>query len=118
MKTTVIIALLSITFSLLQSCTNSSQSLAGADTEETKAPTIVIYGSNTCHHCVDFKNKLDSVGLKYVFNDVEVDERQAQVMIQLVQSANHQGGIQFPVVYLNDKEVMIAPDFNSFLTRL
>lgn len=118
MKTPVSLVVIALTTALFQFCSSSSESLKNVGAEEATRTSIVIYGSNTCDHCLDFKAKLDSVGLKYIFNDVEVNDAQAEVMVNLVRSANHQGGIQFPVVYLNDKEVMIAPDFEFFMGRL
>ncbi|MGI9542006.1 MAG: glutaredoxin domain-containing protein, partial [Cyclobacteriaceae bacterium] len=58
---------------------------------------ILIYGSNTCDHCIDFRAKLDSVGLPYVFNDVELDQALYTELGNKIQAINYQGYVSFPV---------------------
>jgi glutaredoxin len=118
MKTSIKVSALGLFLILFQFCSSSTESSKTTGKAVVEPPTIAIYGSNTCDHCVDFKAKLDSIGLKYSFNDVEVNEDQALVMMQLVRNANYQGRINFPVVFVNDSKLLVAPDFEDFMDQL
>ncbi len=117
MKISIKVNVLGLLLILFQFCSSSTESSKNKGEAVAEPPSIVIYGSNTCDHCIDFKVKLDSVGLEYSFNDVEVNEEQALVLTQLLQDANYQGGVNFPVVFLNSR-LLIAPDFEVFMQGL
>ena len=99
-------------------CSSSPEKSETIHQAPVEPPLIVIYGSNTCDHCIDFKAKLDSVGLKYSFNDVDVNEDKVLEMLEVVKNANYQGRINFPLVYLNNTKLLVAPDFEVFMRAL
>jgi glutaredoxin len=78
---------------------------------------LVLYGSNSCGHCLRFKSELDSVGIKYTFHDVEQDESLARAMLDAVHSIGYYGYILFPVVATGDT-VFIKPGLQEVLDVL
>ena len=77
---------------------------------------ITMYGSNTCDHCIIFKAQLDSVGLKYVFLDVDNDQANTQELIDLINSINYKDYVQFPVVVV-DGEVFENPNIEVIVQK-
>lgn len=95
---------------------SSPETIAEPETIDREA--IVIYGSNTCHHCTEFKSKLDSAGLTYEFNDVDISDEHALRMLELVKEAEFKGRILFPVVYVNEDTLFIAPKIQDVIAVL
>ncbi len=75
---------------------------------------IIVYGSNNCDHCVDFKAQLDSMGLTYDFRDVEFDDAMNNELYHKVQAARIRGRINYPVVDIEGK-IMVAPSLSEVL---
>ena len=73
---------------------------------------ITVYGSHTCDHCIKFKAQLDSVGLKYVFLDVDNDKANTQELIDLINAINYKDYVHFPVVKVGE-EVFIKPNIGE-----
>ena len=80
--------------------------------------SIVVYGSHQCPHCVNFKAKLDSIGLEYTFYDVDVSDQYALEMVARVKASGHTEGISIPVVVVNDQQLFIAPHISKVLAAL
>ncbi|WKN30733.1 glutaredoxin family protein [Porifericola rhodea] len=79
-----------------------SKDKAEADTEQVaQASTILVYGSDECSHCVNFKKKLDSAGYEYTFYDVEKEQKNADEMLLKLQKSGFRGNIHLPVVEVN-----------------
>ncbi|MFP4093778.1 MAG: glutaredoxin family protein [Cyclobacteriaceae bacterium] len=97
----------------LQQCMIDGKS-EQADSEQAVAQKeIIVYGSDECNHCVDFKKKLDDAGLEYTFYDVEKDQSKVNDMLMVVQRAGIRGNINYPVVVV-DGDVQISPTFEQF----
>lgn len=90
-----------------QSCDSNSNLSSTSDQK-----SILVYGSDECSHCVEFKDKLDSAGLSYTFYDVEKDKSKGDEMLLKVQRTGYQGYVRFPVIEI-DGEIRVAPDFNQ-----
>ena len=73
---------------------------------------LIIYGSNSCEHCNEFRAKLEKEEIEYKFYDVERDQLKANEMLEAVHSINYYDYIEFPVV-LFDKYVFINPPFEQ-----
>jgi glutaredoxin len=82
---------------------------------EVAQKSIVIYGSNQCSHCMDFKAKLDSIGLIYTFNDVDMSDQYYNEMRNIIQSAGVTGRVSFPIVLVDGQELFIAPEIGEFV---
>ena len=85
---------------------------------QVKQKSIVVYGSNQCSHCINLKAKLDSIGLKYTFYDIDVSNQYALEMVERAKVAGHTQGFSIPVVVVNDRELFIAPQIKKILTAL
>lgn len=98
----------------LQACMvdGKEQKADASSSENENQKTILVYGSDGCDHCVDFKAQLDSAGLEYTFYDVEKDQSKGDEMMLKVQRTGFQGYVRFPVVEV-DGVVRVAPTFES-----
>lgn len=96
---------LSLMLILLIACQNSG-------VKQTK--DIIVYGSDNCDHCVDFKTQLDSIGYNFEFKDVEFNEFLRQEMIGKVRSSGVPGGFQYPVIDV-EGTILIAPELEALL---
>ena len=115
MKNVISIVLVVFTLLFMFSC--STQSEKNYDKEpatESTEKQLIVYGSNSCDHCLFFRAKLDSAGLNYVFHDVEQNQQLADQMLKATQSINYQGFIQFPVVVV-EENVLVNPSFEEAL---
>jgi glutaredoxin len=78
---------------------------------------IIVYGSDNCNHCVNFKVKLDSVGFSYDFRDVEFNEIMNNEMVRKVRASGVQGGFKYPVVDI-EGTILIAPEIQTVLDAM
>lgn len=119
MKNFRIVTLILLSFFALQSCmVDSNEQKAEASVSEAQPQkTILVYGSDECSHCVDFKAQLDSAGLEYTFYDVEKDQSKGDEMLLKVQRTGFQGYIRFPVVEVDGK-IVVAPKFKTVESAL
>ena len=85
---------------------------------QTIQKSIVVYGSLQCHHCINFKSKLDSIGLEYTFHDIDISDKYALEMVEIVKASGRTQGFSIPVVVVNDKEIFIAPHISKVLAAL
>jgi len=94
-----------------EGCETKSTEAAKKESLEARSSQkeMIVYGSNTCDHCIDFKRKMDSLGVKYTFYDVEVDQRKADEMLAKLEKARFMGYISFPVVDIEGR-VMVSPE--------
>lgn len=111
MKWIKIITLFILSISL-QQCMMDEKKESTATEESQEQNAILVYGSDECSHCVDFKKKLDSAGYAYTFYDVEKDQYLADEMLLKVQQSGFRGYIRFPVVVVND-ELKVNPTFEE-----
>jgi glutaredoxin len=123
MKTIKILVITLTSFFALQGCmVDNQEKQAGAETAASEAnaepqKTILVYGSDECSHCVDFKAQLDSAGLEYTFYDVEKDQSKGEEMMLKVQRTGFQGYVRFPVVEVDGK-IVVAPRFETVESAL
>ena len=96
------------------SCTSNNTDDSKATKQKGVPEEVIVYGSNSCDHCIDFKAKLDNAGIDYVFHDVEQNQQLADEMVKAVQSINYQDYIAFPVVVVG-KQVFVNPPFGEVL---
>ncbi len=76
--------------------------------------SIIVYGSDNCHHCVEFKVKLDSLGFTYDFRDVEFNQMMNDEMVSKVRASGEMGGFKYPVVDI-EGDILIAPEIQAVL---
>lgn len=75
---------------------------------------ITVYGSENCDHCIDFRKKVDSVGVKYTFKDVEASEQFYNELTQKIQQAQYKGYVSFPVLEIDGK-LYVKPELDEFM---
>jgi len=94
----MIITLLSL--SGLSSCMidGKEQEQADSSAKTANQKEIIVYGSEECDHCIEFREELEEAGLAYTFYDVEKDPQKANEMMLKVQRTGFQGYVRFPVV--------------------
>jgi glutaredoxin len=99
----------------LVACENKQKSIDTSGNITHIVPkNIIVYGSESCDHCLEFRQKADSLKIKYLFKDCEADERNYNELAMKIQQANYPGYISFPVVDINGK-IYIRPEFDQFL---
>ncbi len=82
-----------------------------------KPRDVVIYGSMTCDHCIDFMKKADSLSVKYTFKDVETNTQYYNELVKKIEDAKFQDYVSFPVVEV-DGRIHVNPEFQEFQALL
>ncbi|WNH08940.1 glutaredoxin family protein [Thalassobellus suaedae] len=102
----------------LVSLGSSSQDLNNA-TQFNKQDKIIVYGSDTCHYCIDTKAYLKERKIDFTYYDVDVNlEKQREMLIKLQKAGFSVDNLSLPVVDLHGKLIMNGTDFEGFLKKL
>jgi|TARA_B110000046_G_scaffold173897_1_gene196996 glutaredoxin len=119
MKILTIVLIIILNGTLIQ-CSSAPKKIPANEQIITQAiqKSIVVYGSHQCHHCVNLKAKLDSIGLEYTFHDVDISDQYALEMVAKVKASGHTQGFSIPVVVVNDQELFIAPHISKVVAAL
>lgn len=81
--------------------------------------TILIYGSDTCHYCIDTKKYAVEHQLKFIYFDIDKDEKALKEMLTKLRQNNiSTSNLNLPVVDKNGLVFTNEVDFNSFLKKL
>lgn len=98
-----------------------SNSFAQITTKEThkEKSSLIIYGSDDCHHCIDTKKYLKDNNIEFVFFDVD---KNADALKEMLSKLNNAGistsNLGIPVI---DKQGLIFTNngvFEEFLKKL
>ncbi|WP_439153043.1 glutaredoxin family protein [Winogradskyella sp.] len=74
---------------------------------------IIIYGSGTCHYCIDTKTYLTEKNIPFVFHDLDLDPKKIEEMYTKLRKANiSTANFQIPVVDKGGK--IITNDYGTF----
>lgn len=57
-------------------------------TKELKIEKIIVYGSDSCHSCLDTKAFLKEKNIKFTYYDIDVNKKKEQEMLIKLQNAN------------------------------
>lgn len=81
---------------------------------------LIVYGSDTCHYCLDTKAYLKKNNITFVYFDVDVDLNKQNEMISKLQKAGIPlDAISLPIVDLGQQLIMNnVADFEGFLKQL
>ncbi len=79
---------------------------------------IVIYGSDSCDHCIDLKTDLDSAKIEYSFHDVELNKEKEKEMIAVLNKYRSDGYVTFPLVEINGKKLINGATLKSIKVAL
>ena len=81
--------------------------------------TIIIYGSDECHHCIETKAFLKEKKIDFVFYDIDKNPVALQEMLLKLRQANiSTSNLGIPVVDKNGKLFSNVGDFQEFLKKL
>lgn len=88
--------------------------------KELKANDIIVYGSDTCHYCIETKEFLKEKQIKFIYYDVDVNLEKQNEMVEKLQKAGISlDAISLPIVDLQGKLKMNnVANFEGFLKSL
>ena len=87
--------------------------------QEVSKKTIIIYGSDECHHCTDTKAFLKEKKIDFVFYDIDKNPSALQEMLAKLRKANvSTSNLGIPVVDNNGVLFSNNGDFQEFLKKL
>ncbi|MBD3863987.1 MAG: glutaredoxin 3 [Olleya marilimosa] len=99
---------------------NSSQkndSLVLKDKQNKKA--IIVYGSDTCHYCIDTKSYLEKNNIPYTFFDIDKNEKALQQMLNKLNKAKIDvTNLNIPVIEKNGEIFTNDINFEDFLKKI
>lgn len=76
-----------ITFLLLTTLHCNSQEVRHQN-KESKKEIMIVYGSDSCHSCLDTKAFLKQKNIEFTYYDIDVDKVKEQEMLVKLQKAN------------------------------
>ena len=78
---------------------NVSETASQTSATQQELKEIIIYGSGTCHYCVDAKIYLTQKNIPFVFHDLDLDSKKIEEMYVKLRKANiSTSNFQIPVV--------------------
>jgi glutaredoxin len=87
--------------------------------ENTKTNKIIVYGSDTCHFCIDTKAYLKEKNIEFTYYDVDINLlKQREMLIKLQNTGISVESLSLPVVDLQGKLIMNSNNFDGFLKKL
>ncbi|PWH84201.1 hypothetical protein DIS18_06595 [Algibacter marinivivus] len=80
---------------------------------------IIVYGSDTCHYCIDTKAYLKEKKIDFIYYDVDVNLlKQREMLIKMQKAGLSVDNLSIPVVDLYGKLIMNEANFDDFLKKL
>lgn len=87
--------------------------------QEVSKKTIIIYGSDECHHCTDTKAFLKEKKIDFIFYDIDKNPTALQEMLYKLRKANISlSNLGIPVVDKYGTLFSNNGDFQEFLKKL
>lgn len=114
--------ILSIVF--LMSFNNTSfgqvlESVSKEKTTEKELKRLIIYGSDTCHYCIDTKAYLKERKVDFIYYDVDVNlVKQREMVVKIQKAGMSLDNLSLPVIEKNGNLLMNNGDFDTFLKGL
>lgn len=86
---------------------------------KTKATPILVYGSDTCHYCLETKAHLQVKEISFIYYDIDTNEIKLQEMLYKMRIAGFStSNVQLPVIDKAGELFMNDQDFQFFLNRI
>ena len=80
---------------------------------------MIVYGSDTCHYCIDTKAYLKEKKIDFIYYDVDVNLlKQREMLVKMQKADMPVDNLSLPVVDINGKLVMNNGSFENFLKKL
>lgn len=108
----------------IMSFTNASfgqvlESVSEVKTTKNELKKMIIYGSDTCHYCLDTKVYLEERKVGFIYYDVDVNLLKQREMLIKMQKANIPvDDLSLPVIEKNGELLMNNGNFDNFLKGL
>lgn len=114
MKMRLLLFILSIGYTCL--CLPPKKAI-GTTSNDTK---IIVYGSDSCHYCLDTKAFLKRNKVNFTYFDVDVNiTMQREMLVKMQKAGLSVDNLSLPVVDLQGKLIMNnVEDFEGFLNQL
>lgn len=81
--------------------------------------SIIIYGSDSCHYCLDTKAYLKEKNIAFIYFDVDVNiEKQKEMIIKLQKANISLDNLSLPVIDKKGELFTNAENFEKFLERI
>lgn len=97
----------------------SSQLLAQGISETQSQQVLIVYGSDTCHYCIETKEILTEKKINFQYYDVDTNRPKLQEMLDMLEENNFSlSNVQLPVVDRNGDVFMNDSDFDQFIEKL
>jgi glutaredoxin 3 len=95
------------------------ESLSDSLTTQKELKKLIVYGSDTCHYCLDTKAYLKKIKIDFIYYDVDVNLlRQREMVIKIKKAGLSLDNLSLPVIEKNGDLLMNSGDFDTFLKRL
>ena len=80
---------------------------------------IIVYGSDTCHYCIDTKEFLNKNKIKFVYYDVDLNiEKQTEMVEKLKKAKISLSNLNLPVIDKQGEIFTNSEDFEAFLHKI
>jgi glutaredoxin len=87
--------------------------------QETQKKSIIVYGSDECHHCIDTKAFLNKNNIEFTFFDIDKNPEALKEMLSKLKKANiSTSNLGIPVVDKNGIIYINNEVFEDFLNKL
>jgi len=87
--------------------------------EKPEESVLIMYGSDSCHYCTDAKKYAIEQNIKFVYYDIDKDERALKEMLSKLKENNISlSNLNLPVVDKKGYVFTNEADFNVFLKKL
>ncbi|MDY7395897.1 glutaredoxin family protein [Aureibaculum sp. 2210JD6-5] len=117
MRTFIFSIILTFTFNTV-SLSQELDSISEVSTAK-NVNKMTIYGSDTCHYCLDTKAYLKERKIDFIYFDVDLNlVKQKEMLVKLQKAGIAVDNVSLPVVDFNGELFMNNGDFDTFLERL
>ncbi|MFC2110386.1 glutaredoxin family protein [Bacteroidota bacterium] len=93
--------------------------VSGSLTTTKESKTMIVYGSDTCHYCLDAKAYLKENKINFIYYDVDVNIlKQREMLIKIQEAGLSVDNLSLPVIHKDGEIFMNNGDFDIFLKKL
>jgi len=81
--------------------------------------TLIVYGSDACHYCVDTKTFLNKNNIAFIYYDIDIDKvKEKEMLSKLTNAGISIDNFQLPVVDKGGDVFTNGSNFITFLKKL
>jgi glutaredoxin 3 len=107
------------TIIFILSTLNMNAQVSSKKSKELSEVKIIVYGSDTCHYCIDTKAYLKEKHIDFIYFDVDVNLEKQQEMLVKLQKANISiETLSLPVIDKKGEIFTNGNDFDKFLKKI